>query len=97
MRPALQTTLRMILRTTRTTGPGFESRRNDVGVPLPVLGGAWTMLLKAGGAGLDGAGGAGAWVAGSTGSKPGLMHGGTGIRTRGPGTAAGLRFSRPPR
>ena len=24
-----------------TAGPGFESRRNDVGVPLPVLGGAW--------------------------------------------------------
>ena len=41
MRAALQTTLRMILRTTRTAGPGFESRRNDVGVPLPVLGGAW--------------------------------------------------------
>ena len=52
-----------------------------------------TMLLKVGGAGLDDAGGALPRVACSTGSKPGLMHGGTGIRTRGPGTAAGLRFS----
>jgi hypothetical protein len=51
------------------------------------------MLLKVGGAGLDDAGGALSRVACSTGSKPGLMHGGTGIRTRGPGTAAGLRFS----
>ena len=52
-----------------------------------------SMLLKTGGAGLDGAGGEGPLVACSTGSKPGGNDGGTGIRTRGPGTAAGLRFS----
>ena len=55
-----------------------------------------SMLLKAGTAGLDDADCARARILCSTGSKPGLMHGGTGIRTRGPGTAAGLRFSRPP-
>ena len=55
-----------------------------------------SMLLQTGGAGFDGAGGEGPLVACSTGSKPGGNDGGTGIRTRGPGTAAGLRFSRPP-
>ncbi len=41
IRAALQTILRIILQTTRTAGPGFESRRNDIGVPLPMLGGVW--------------------------------------------------------
>ena len=45
------------------------------------------MLLKVGGAGLDGAGGALSRVACSTGSKPGLMHGG-----RAAGLSLGFRL-----
>ena len=36
-----------------------------------------------------------AWCAGPAGAFGAARSGGTGIRTRGPGTAAGLRFSRP--